>query len=434
MNRLKVLWARILRGEIKNSLLIAGMRFATLGIKFVLTLFIAHQLGLEALGLYGLITGVTIILPTLASMGLISLVAREMVTQTLPELTRSMRHYATVVGAFYGAVLLPVAIVAGIYTDHLWLSLATLVLTVFEHANNDAFSMLINRKRALLANVLFFIRAGGWMFVYIPLAYAVPALASIPVLMGFWFAALVVSLSVFAYSTRTWPWLEHRHERARHTWVWFKSYAPRSAKFLLSDLSNAGGQYADRYLITAFLGLQFTGIYVLFWSITNAVYNLVNTGTLQINRPHLIEARHKGDEVAFKAVFRRMTIGSLGMAAGLGLAGAVVFPFLLPYLQRPLAESYVPVLWILLVSLMIRTGFDLLGNLLYATGRDKSLVATNMSILPLTVVSNLLLLPWLGIYGAALAAVVTQCGVMLARIGVIKYAAWHATKNIKTEA
>lgn len=431
MNRLKALWAKFLRGEIKTSLLIAGMRFTTLGIKFVLTLFIAHQLGLEALGLYGLIAGVTIILPTLASMGLMSLVAREMVTQTLPELTRTMRHYANMVAAFYGAVLLPVALAVGIYTDHLWLSLATFVLTVFEHANNDAFSVLINRKRPLLANVLFFIRAGGWMFVFIPVAFFVPEMASIPALMGFWFAALVVSSSAFVYFTKSWPWLERGNENIKDSLLWFKSYGPRGVKFLLSDMSNAGGQYADRYLITAFLGLQFTGIYVLFWSISNAVYNLVNTGTLQINRPHLIEARHKGDEMAFKAVFRKMTIGSLGMAAGLGLAGALVFPYLLPFLERPQAESYMPVLWILLVSLMIRTGFDLLGNLLYATGRDRPLVATTMSVLPLTVVTNLLLLPVLGIYGAALAAVVTQSCVLLARISVIKYAAWRTAQLTK---
>ncbi len=430
MRQLKTLWAKVLRGDIKTPMLIAGMRFTTLGVKFLLTLFIAHQLGFEALGVYGLIAGVTIVLPMMASLGLISLIARDMVTQTLPELTGSMRHYARVMAAFYGAILLPVAIGVGVYTDHLWLSLGTLLLTVFEHANNDSFTVLINRKRPLLANVLFFIRAGGWMFVYIPLAYLVPQIAGIPLLMGFWFVALVISGSGFAWATRDWPWFAHSHANWRETHAWFGRYAPRSMKFLLSDISNGSGQYADRYLITGFLGLQATGVYVLFWSISNAVYNLVNTGTLQINRPHLIEARHKGDEAGFKAVFRKMTFGSLGMAVGLGAGAGVVFPLLLPYLERPLAEEFVPVLWILMIALLIRTGFDLLGNFLYANGRDVSLVATNVAILPMTVLSNLLLMPVLGIYGAALAAVVTQAGVLLARVGVIRIGALRAERNM----
>jgi O-antigen/teichoic acid export membrane protein len=418
---MQAIMKRLGNENFRLSLMVTGMRCATLGIKFILTIFIAHSMGLEALGLYGLISGITIMAPTLASMGLMTLIARELVTHPLPELTRTMRHYWRVNGLVYAGLIIPVAVAVAVYLNQPWLVGATLVLSLLEHINSDCFSLLINRKRPILANVLFFIRAGGWMFLFIALAWFWPEFATITALIWFWFVALIICLTGFVVATREWPWKpEGGHETLVETKVWFVERARKTVQFWGSDLGNSAGQYIDRYIVTAFLGLQFTGVYVLYWSVVNAIYNLVNTGTLQINRPHLIDAAHRKDAADFWKVFRLMARNALLSAIGFSLAAAVVFPLIVPYLNRPLASQFVPVLWVLLFATVLRSGFDLLANYLYARRMDTPLIVTNISVLPVSIVMNLLLLPVLGIYGAALGAVLTQLIVTAVRLIIAK--------------
>jgi hypothetical protein len=63
--------------------LIMAMRGATQVAKFALTLFIARFIDLETLGLYGLVVGLTVVLPVIAGLGLVNCLGRHAVTQPL---------------------------------------------------------------------------------------------------------------------------------------------------------------------------------------------------------------------------------------------------------------------------------------------------------------------------------------------------------------
>ena len=100
------LLSRVTSAESTRLAAIAAMRLTTMAVKFVLTIYIARRMGLADLGLYGLVSSVVIVGPVVAAMGLMGLLARELVTRTLDELTQLLVHYWRVVGAIYAVVLL----------------------------------------------------------------------------------------------------------------------------------------------------------------------------------------------------------------------------------------------------------------------------------------------------------------------------------------
>lgn len=400
------LLSRVASSEAARLVAIGGMRLATMMVKFVLTIYIARRMGLADLGLYGLISSVVIVGPILASMGLMGLLARELVTRDLGELTQLLTHYWRTVGALYLVLLLPLAIGVGLYTGQLWICLITLTIWLLEHLNNDSFAVLISRRRPLLANLLYFLRAGGWMIVFMAAGLGVPPAWATILLLSLWLVFELIAFAGFAIAARGWPWRSVSLS-ARQTARWWQETVRPALKFWASDTGNVMGLYVDRYIITALMGLEYLGVYVLFWSVANAVYNLTETGTLQTRRPLLISAHHKADKTAYRRVFRSMCVSSLGSVVTLSLLAGAVFPFALQFINRPLADGFVPLLWVLLLAGVVRVGFNLLTNDLYARRRDVLMVTTNVLVLPISALFVFLLLPPLGLYGAGWAAVIT---------------------------
>jgi O-antigen/teichoic acid export membrane protein len=412
------LLSRVANAESTRLAAIAAMRLTTMAVKFVLTIYIARRMGLADLGLYGLVSSVVIVGPIVASMGLMGLLARELVTRTLDELTQLLVHYWRVVGAVYAAVFLPVALGIGLTFGQPALCLITLGIWLFEHANNDGFAVLISRHRPLLANSLYFLRAGAWMLAFMAAALVAPLSWAVTLLLSTWFVFELIAFIGFAIAVRDWPW-SSASAPLRETVRWWRETVVPALKFWASDTGSLLGLYVDRYIITAMLGLEYLGVYVLFWSVANAVYNLTETGTLQTRRPRLIDAYHRGDTTGYRLVFRSMSANSLGSIVALSLAAGALFPLALQFVNRPLADSFVPLLWILLLAGVARVGFGLLTNDLYARRRDIAMVTTSILLLPVSAILSLVLLPVWGLYGAAWAGVIALALLTASRIVVV---------------
>src|SRR5690606_14272117 len=70
-----------------SSLTIMTIRVAMLLAKFALSVFIARYMGLAELGVYGLIVGAAATVQTVLRGGVLPLLARDAVHQSLPEIT-----------------------------------------------------------------------------------------------------------------------------------------------------------------------------------------------------------------------------------------------------------------------------------------------------------------------------------------------------------
>jgi O-antigen/teichoic acid export membrane protein len=382
-----------------TPLAISAMRGATLLCKFALTLFLAHFVGLEGLGTYGLIAGLAAVVPTLASLGLIGGLCRNAVTQNLAEVTEALRKYWLLQAVIYVTAVLA-AFASATVVEGWPFVLAVVLILAFEQINDDLFTLLNNLRYPVLANILMFARTAGWMSAFMVLAALYPPLRNIGDLLIFWMAGALATVIGFGYAIRDWPWTSSRSANQKPTSL--RHLFNQSRVLYVNNIANIAGQYLDRYLIGAFLGLELTGVYVLFWSIGNALSNLISTSIIQPVWPNLISAHSEGDPV-FWQLFKSTLFHTLTGALIVAIAAGAAVEMMVSYLGRPLAVQWSPALWIILLGFVLRMAYEVQGAVFYSRHEDKLTLVSGLFVFAVAAALNVCLLPFLSLYGSALA-------------------------------
>jgi O-antigen/teichoic acid export membrane protein len=401
-----------------TSLSIMTLRGLALVAKFALTLFIARFIDLQTLGVYGLIAGAAAILPMAASLGLFHVLSRNAVSQRLDEVTRMLHLYWSFQAAVYGLISIAVLGI-GIYLHQAALASLILAVVFLEHANNDLFVLLNHLFRPGLANILMFFRTAAWICIYMILAFAFPSLRDLHVLLMFWIGGGLLAIAGFALATRDWPWSQPTPVKGHKEW--FLHHLKAARILYLNDIANTVAQYADRYLVSLFMGLEFTGVYVLFWSIGNALSNLVDTGIIQVLGPRLISAHARKDR-SYWAIFRALLIRTLAISVVLAIATGVLVNAAIPYLKLPLVADWMPVLWLVLLGFVLRMTYEVHGTIFYSRYRDSFTLLSGLFVITLSLLANLILIPAFALAGAAWAIIVSYgAGIAARRIMITSY-------------
>lgn len=393
-------------------LAVTTMRASVMACKFGLAIFISRYLDLASLGMYGLIVGAAAIGPVVICMGVSNVLVREAVTMTPGQLTDGLRHYWCFLAAAY-ALLVPPAVLFALALNGSWLWTVVVVVMVFEHLGSDIFQLLSNLERPLLANISAFLRGAAWILMYVPLAVWNPHLRSLPVLIGFWLAGDILALLLFAGASRTWPWKSAFSLPFRPAWI--TTNIRKSLIIYVSDISFVVSQYFDRYLVTLFLGLEFAGVYVLYWTVGNSVVTFISMAVVQQQRPFLIKAHHEGGAAAHRRLSARFmrTIAASTLALALVLGGA--FQAALPLLGQPLAADHFAAFWLIMAGMVARSVADFGASALFAARRDRLMTLTNVVAVAGIVLAQAALLPLAGLYGAGAAILLTFSAITLWR-------------------
>jgi O-antigen/teichoic acid export membrane protein len=254
--------------------------------------------------------------------------------------------------------------------------------------------------------MLYAFQSAAWIYLYIALAWMLPALRTLDWLLAFWICGSLLALAFAASLTRRWPWTEGF--RAPLQWSWFKDNTRASWQLYLSEAVAVLTLYVDRYLVFLFLSLELVGVFVLFWQMASAVGNLVGAGVLQVYRPRLIRAGHSGSTARFKSLYRESLLHSLAAGALLSvIAGAAAY-YLIPYSKQPLAMEYLPLLGLMLLCLQIRIWADAAKNAAYARHFDHWTMQSHLLSLVTGVALSLALIPNYGLYGVIIPMAAAQ--------------------------
>lgn len=408
--RWKSLIARLADQESFSALGIMGLRVFMLAAKFLLGLFIIRFLGLEAMGIYGLINGSSAIVQVVMRGGVFSNLSRQAVNQPLHDLTLNIRLYGTGSFCLY-AVCSPFILWAGWYFSMPEIVALSLIVVITEHICMDIFVLANNLHRPKLANILLSVQSASWIYVYMALALAFPSLRTLEWILSFWIGGGVVCLAATAWIARGWPWAQAFY--APFDRNWFGANMLTSWRIYAAEILNTLAIYQDRYLISLFFGLELAGIYVLFWQVTNAICNLVGAGILQVYRPRLITAHQKQDEAEFRRLFSECARRSLISTVGLGVLSAIAVPFLIGFTDHPMALAYISLLWLMLLSLLFRVGGDVCGYALYAQHRDDRVLISILLKLASAFIVGIISLYSFGINGAFLNIIAAGLSVMI---------------------
>ena len=401
----------VLSSRTLTSLTIMGLRGLALAAKFALTLFIAKFVGLDTLGIYGLVAGAAVIFPTVVGLGLIRIISRNAVTQQLDEVTGMLRLYWGVQAAIYGLIGI-VGLAVGVYFHQVALVSIVFAIVLLEHVNSDLFVLLNHLLRPFLANLLAFLRTAAWICAYMVFAFLFPSFRNLHVLLLFWIGGGVLAVAGFALATSDWPWLPVPAAAGHREW--FVHHLKASRTLYVNDIVNTVAQYIDRYLVSLFMGLEFTGLYVLFWSIGNALSNLVDTGIVQVAGPKLIDAQTRRDR-SYWTMFRRLLVHAVTISVALAIIAGVLVKIAVPYLDRPLVADWMPVLWLVLLGFVLRIVYEVQGTVFYSHYKDSFTLFSGLFVIALSIVANVILIPPFALDGAASAIIISYGAGIVAR-------------------
>ena len=393
-------------------LMVMAMRASVMGAKFTLALFIARYFDLASLGLYGLAAGAIAIVPIVVNVGMNHQLMRNAVTASAAELTDNMRHYWCFVVSVYIVLLTLAALLTGVLgTSVLWILIVAVIL--FEHVGNDIFYLFSSLEQHLSANVIAFIRGAAWIPMYIPLGIWDPHFRTLAHLFGFWLLGSVISVVVFIWLSRSWPWRRSFSLPFRLSLI--ISTMRTSVLFLVSDLGFVGSQYVDRYLVTFFLGIEVAGIYLLFWTVANAATTFLGLVLQQKQRPLLISAYRNGGMSAHRQLAWRFMQTTTLATAALSVAIGFAFQLLSPWLGQPSLRAHWSAFWLIVAGLAFRYLADFGGLGLFTAHRDRLTTLTNVASVFVLVVAQTSLLPLAELHGAGGAILLTFVGIALWR-------------------
>ena len=406
-------FARLLREPAGHALGLMALRSITIAAKFALTLFIARYLGLADLGFYGIIASLAALGPVLLGFGVANNLGREAARRGPSCITLPMLQYCLFLIPAYAALC---AVSIGVWPEKMHWIFILAALLLLEQFQTDMFSLMSITGSAYEANVIYFTRFAGWSLIYVPLALLHPDFRNLTAVLLFWLAGCVVASVLAICFTRKWRWgvairaLPRSRIRMPHH--------HGSMALYVGDIANTSFQYFDRYIVGMFLNPTILGVYVLYWSITNALSNLVGISIVQVRSGQLVKMAHDSRR-GFNHSLRRVSLASSSIALGLGLLATLMMYIVVPHLGRPEADRYLPLMFILCVALSLRTLYEILGISFYAHGRDDLILYSVIGVLVVALALNLSLDPWIGIWGAGSALVASYAVGCVARALII---------------
>jgi hypothetical protein len=381
------------------------LRGSTIVLKFGLSFYVARFVGLSELGVYGLVVGATLVLPNCYRAGLTSSIARTLLDAEPAQMTHDLRHYLVWTLACYGLSLglLPFvqrldavsALQVNVYV--VWL------IVLAEHLAADLALLLNNLYRARASNVFGLAQTALWVLPFVALGWWFPALRSLPALLAFWAAGATLAVLGCAMLFARWPW----RDGAPLQRAWFASNLRASGYLYFSDLTGTLGQFVDRYLIAVLIDIEHAGLYTLFFQMANAVYTLVASSMVNIQRPKVLSAFQQGDVPVAVARLRTLQTEALASMVGLSVLTGVLFQWAAPLLNRPLVLLFLPLLWCTFAATVCKAWCLTSFIELYARRYDRALFGLNVLILLLVTLGCAAGIPLLGLYGIPLATGLT---------------------------
>jgi O-antigen/teichoic acid export membrane protein len=382
--------------------------------KLALAVYAARFLGLAELGIYGLITGATTIVPAVFGFGLTDWIGRQIVGMKSSEAIPFITSRLGVSLAMHLIVQPAIWLVNFALGEPLpWTGLLLIgSILLLEHLGTDAHDVLVLRGRVYLAYVLTFIHTGMWPLVVIGWGLIDPAARTLDHLLLGWLGGLIVTWAILG-ALLVW----HQHWRLMRPQLrWLIGCFRPSFPFFLKDISGVGGLFADRYLISIFLGLELTGVYTFFWSVANAVHTLVFYGTVQPNISEIVAAGRSRDSSVMRNLRHRLHIESGSWAILLALSAATAVVIMLPYIGRPLLGQNLPIFAMLLIATLLRVGADGYSIVLLGLHRDRAIAVIGVLGAIVSILLNVTLIPIGGLYGAAVACLATAAALLTARV------------------
>ena len=294
------------------------------------------------------------------------------------------------------------------------------LVLITEHLNYEFYRLLFVFKKPIAANINLFLRNGLWVLFATVLLF-INKNISIEQVLKYWFmgdlGALLFSASIIFFK-------KHKIAKSELTidTQWIKKGFLISIPYILGTISYKTIQFADRYMIDAFMDKKAVGIYSFFANMANVMNIVLFTLVISVLYPYLVEGvmennRQKFDKY-FKKFKKEIYLYSIAMIFILSLLLPIVLITI--HKQEYLKDFYVFFL-LALGNFFLNLSF-LYHYIIYAYKKDWWIFYATIFGAIINILLNYLLIPSYGIGGASVATFVSFMLILLVK--------WRYAKKI----
>ncbi|MEM7358550.1 MAG: polysaccharide biosynthesis C-terminal domain-containing protein [Pseudomonadota bacterium] len=381
------------------------LRGASMGGKFLLILFLTKTSSLETVGVYGLfVTSVTLV-NYLQGMAFFTYSEREILAVNQDERNRLIFNQMVFYLGVY-AMLFPATLVifySGLISFELICYFyAILVVT---HLGQELHRLLILFLATTRAYVVSFFVQGAWAIVAILVLLVFPGNA-LQVVFLCWGVSAFVGLLIGVLSLRKLGYLR------QSTWKdlevgWIVRGVKTCWRFLLAISAYKVVEFSDRYFLNIYHGDLSVGVYTLYSRFANLAQEIVYVCVIAIVFPKMLAAFKQSDMLGYKRHLDKLKHSLVRYSIVSTIASALIFIAVLSFLDKEELVVNLAAFWLLLIASLLVCLSQVYYYALYAWGRDREIMWQMVLAMCVNIVLNILLVPGLGVHGAALASLVS---------------------------
>jgi O-antigen/teichoic acid export membrane protein len=274
-------------------------------------------------------------------------------------------------------------------------------LLLLEHASQESYRFLVAQRRPIVANLLYFLRAGLWVYILTGSMFFVESARSLSAVWLAWACGSCLSLVLALFVLSRLPW----HGLPPIDWVWIRRGLRVALPFLLGSVSMRAANALDKYLLALFWHPSEVGVFTFFHQLSNGIVILAESGILPVYLPRVLAPRKQRDVAS---EIRVLAVPLLALVLATVPPALLVIRPLLRWLSQPAYADKIHIYGILLLASSIQV-FTLLPHAyLYACAADRAIVLSAFFHLLLSLLANLFLVPRFGATGAAVALLVAS--------------------------
>lgn len=400
-----------------------SLRSSTLLAKFVLVFFLAYYLDPMDVAVYGLT--VATISYSLYALGFdfYTYSTRELLALDPSRWAGLLRDQGVFFALAYLIVLptLSLVFITGLLPWQIapWF----FMLVVLEHLGQEINRLLVAISRPLLASTALFLRAGLWVMGVALAFWLWPATRSLESVFLAWSCGASAACLLGAVGLYR---LDRVSPRRNVDWLWIRRGIQVALPFVVATLAVRGVFTLDRYWVREVAGVEVLAAYVLFTGVANAVMAFLEAGVFVFLYPKLILAVTRNDRNGFRQCMQMLLYQTLGVTLALGVLAALLIHPVLAWLDKPVYEANIPLLYVLLSAVAINAASMVPHYGLYAMSRDRHIIGSHILTLLVFVLLAYTLTRWTVAYGVPL-ALCGALGVMLTykTIAYFRYSTRH---------
>lgn len=288
------------------------------------------------------------------------------------------------------------------------------VLLILDHITQEFQRILVTLHRPAHAAAVFFIRGGAWVYVIGLMMWQHESARQLYLILGGWMVGTTIGLIMAIFWLRDLDWRNALTSSVN--WDQLRVFAKAALPFLCANMSLIMIYSIDKLGLQYFWDLRLVGVYTLYSFSRNAIQSILDMSIFNTLQPRIVAAYQNGKIYTYRCLLRQMALWiGLGSII-LGIAAVLMIYLLIGVLNKAIYIEYLDVYWIIIITIFIEGLGYIPHTVLYVRHLDGQITFSSVLGLGIGIISNLTLIPLLGLPGAAWATLLAIVGIFVCRV------------------